>query len=102
MEWVSPATKCALQHAAIGPDLGILAGSAQILINEQVTGDGEEAAEFAIVGMKAGDTATLAWGAIYSKRVHYEGGWLWIDTHAPKWPDLVSRNVERAKKQVRG
>ena len=83
-------------------DTGFLAASAQILINGRQTGEGEDAAEFAIVGMEAGDTAILAWSAVYSKRVHYEGGWLWIDTHAPKWPDLVSRNVERAKRQVRG
>lgn len=83
-------------------DTGFLAGSAKFEINDSPTAEGENI-DFAmsIVGMEAGDTAVLAWTAVYARAQHYKG-WLWVDTAASQWQQIVADNVARAKAQVRG
>ncbi len=81
-------------------DSGFLAASAQFELNGAKKGDGENAYELGIVGMQAGDTAVLVWTAVYARRLHYDG-WLWVDTAAADWQNIVRKVVLRARTQVK-
>ena len=83
-------------------DTGFLAASAVFDLNGSQVAGGEAAATFGVTGMKAGDTAVLAWTAVYARKLHYENGWLWVDNAASQWQDIVARNVARAERAVGG
>lgn len=90
-----------VQPGFVPRDIGFLAVSAVFELNGSRAGKGENAFEMGIAGMEAGDTAVLKWPADYASAVHYRG-WLWVDTAASQWPEIVARNVRKAKIQVAG
>lgn len=83
-------------------DIGTLAGSLLSTLSGStiLTQRGENSYQAVISNMEGGDTATFAWTAPYARRLHYEGGWMWVDEAAEHWESIVAANVARAKARV--
>jgi hypothetical protein len=76
-------------------DTGFLAASAVASLNGSSALTGENAYVFAVAQMKAGDTAEMGWTAAYARVAHYRG-WLFVETAANAWPQIVAAAVARA------
>ena len=84
-------------------DTGFLAASLMSTLfgSTILTRIGEDSYSFVVAGMEAGDVATFIWTAAYARRVHYEGGWLWVDDAAANWQPTVRQVSIEARARVR-
>lgn len=78
---------------------GFLAGSFVSSLNGSQVGKGEDSYTLVVGQMEVGDLAQFGWTAPYARKLHYDG-WLWVDTMASQWPQIVDNNIVRAKAQV--
>lgn len=79
-------------------DLGFLRNSLVAELRGSTKGEGVNSYVLAIAGLELGDPFNVAWTAEYAIPRHYmvgvgQGGGMWRDKAAQKWPQAVAKNA---------